>query len=117
MRGTSPTKSRADCRHIVASFWYRQAFPTRLSPQRAAMPEFDTTVQGCRLATSVGGVLPEAAPRLAPYLAELTTFPNGKHDDQVDSTAQMLDWFKGTGRHSGIFGYYRMLAQMRDAPG
>jgi len=25
-------------------------------------------------------------------------FPNGKHDDQVDSTAQMLDWFKQAGR-------------------
>ena len=59
--------------------------------------------------------LPEAAPWLAPYLAELTTFPNGKHDDQVDSTAQMLDWFKTAARHSGIFGYYRMLAQMNGA--
>ncbi len=46
-----------DCRQIVASDWYRSLFPTRLSPQRAAMPEFDTTAQGCRLATSVGGVL------------------------------------------------------------
>jgi predicted phage terminase large subunit-like protein len=31
---------------------------------------------------------------LAEYLQELTVFPNGKHDDQVDSTAQLLDWFK-----------------------
>jgi hypothetical protein len=38
--------------------------------------------------------LPEAAPWLAPYLHELTVFPHGKHDDQVDSTAQLLDWFK-----------------------
>src|SRR5689334_6947202 len=50
-------KLSRDCRHIVASDWYRTLFPTRLSPQRAAMPEFDTTAQGCRLATSVGGVL------------------------------------------------------------
>ena len=51
-------KLSRDCRHIVGSGWYRQIFPgTRLSPQRAAMPEFDTTAQGCRLATSVGGVL------------------------------------------------------------
>ena len=28
------------------------------------------------------------------YLHELTTFPKGKHDDQADSTAQFLDWFK-----------------------
>jgi hypothetical protein len=46
-----------DCRHILASDWYRQVFPTRLSAQRQAMSEFDTTAQGCRLATSVGGVL------------------------------------------------------------
>ncbi len=57
MRRTSPRNCRADCRQIVASEWYRRVFPTRLSPQRAAMPEFDTTAEGCRLATSVGGVL------------------------------------------------------------
>ncbi len=50
-------KLSRDCRQILASGWYREVFPTRLSPQRAAMPEFDTTAQGCRLATSVGGVL------------------------------------------------------------
>src|SRR6202047_3666803 len=50
-------KLSRDCRHIVASDWYRGIFPTRLSPQRAAMPEFDTTAQGRRPATPVGGVL------------------------------------------------------------
>jgi len=34
---------------------------------------------------------------LAEYLHELTAFPKGKHDDQVDSTAQMLDWLKRAG--------------------
>ena len=54
----------------------------------------------------------EQAPWLAPYLAELTAFPNGKHDDQVDSTAQMLDWFKGAGRErGGFYGYYKGLAR------
>ena len=42
--------------------------------------------------------LPSAAPWLAAYLHELTTFPNGRHDDQVDSTAQLLDWFKQSGQ-------------------
>jgi hypothetical protein len=50
-------KLARDCRRIVASEWYRHLFPTRLSPQRQAAPEFETTAQGCRLATSVGGVL------------------------------------------------------------
>ena len=35
-------------------------------------------------------LLKEAA-WLAEYVHELTIFPKGKHDDQVDSTAQMLD--------------------------
>ena len=39
------------------SDWYQRLFPTRLSQERQAVPEFETTAQGCRLATSVGGVL------------------------------------------------------------
>jgi predicted phage terminase large subunit-like protein len=31
--------------------------------------------------------VPEKAPWLAQYLDEMTVFPNGRHDDQVDSTA------------------------------
>jgi predicted phage terminase large subunit-like protein len=34
--------------------------------------------------------LPNSAPWLAAYLKELLAFPNGKHDDQVDSTSQFL---------------------------
>jgi hypothetical protein len=56
--------------------------------------------------------LPERASWLAQYLAELTAFPNGKHDDQVDSTAQMLDWFKGVAREpGGFYQYYKALAE------
>ena len=36
--------------------------------------------------------LPEKAPWLATY--EMATFNHGKHDDQVDSTSQALNWFK-----------------------
>jgi hypothetical protein len=46
-----------DCRRIVASDWCQRLFPTRLSPRHQAVPEFETTAQGCRIATSVGGVL------------------------------------------------------------
>src|SRR6516165_5813001 len=42
--------------------------------------------------------LPKEAAWLAEYLHELTVFPKGRHDDQVDSTAQMLDWFKRGGQ-------------------
>ena len=66
--------------------------------------------------------LPDAAPWLAAYLHEITTFPNGRHDDQVDSTAQMLDWFKQAGSgvptsNAGIFEYTRQLAEeLRNSP-
>ncbi len=40
--------------------------------------------------------LPEKAEWLAEYIHELLVFPNGKYDDQVDSTSQTLDWLKQT---------------------
>ena len=47
-------KLSRDCRHILTSDWYRQLFATRLSAQRQAVSEFETTAQGRRLATSAG---------------------------------------------------------------
>src|SRR5689334_6436632 len=57
--------------------------------------------------------IPETAPWLAEYLHEMTVFPNGKHDDQVDSTAQFLDWFAKPFPGQGIFELYRRLARLR----
>ena len=36
--------------------------------------------------------VPQDAPWLASWLDELLAFPNGRHDDQVDSTSQALDY-------------------------
>jgi predicted phage terminase large subunit-like protein len=58
--------------------------------------------------------LPETASWLAEYLHEITVFPKGKHDDQVDSTAQFLDWFKKPMPNWGIFEYTRRLAEAAD---
>ena len=55
--------------------------------------------------------IPETAPWLAEYLHEMTVFPNGKHDDQADSTAQFLDWFKKPFPVQGLYEYYRQRAQ------
>ena len=38
--------------------------------------------------------LPQEADWLTEYMNELTVFPNGKYDDQVDSTSQALDWIR-----------------------
>jgi len=51
-------KHALDTRTIMASSWYQSLFPrTRLSSQRQALQELMTSLQGFRLATSVGGVL------------------------------------------------------------
>jgi predicted phage terminase large subunit-like protein len=49
--------------------------------------------------------IPETAPWLTEYLHEMTIFPNGKHDDQVDSTAQFLRFHPK--RHSQRYRYAR----------
>ena len=51
--------------------------------------------------------LPQEAPWLAAFLQELTTFPNGKYNDQVDSTSQALAWHKQAPPEHTIFAYYR----------
>ena len=55
--------------------------------------------------------IPETAPWLAEYLHELTVFPNGKHDDQADSTAQFLDWFKRPFPGQGLYELMRIQAE------
>jgi predicted phage terminase large subunit-like protein len=51
--------------------------------------------------------IPQSAPWLAEYLHEMTVFPNGKHDDQVDSTAQFLEWFQKPFPGQNIYELYR----------
>ncbi len=40
--------------------------------------------------------LPEQAPWLADFEAEVLAFPGGAHDDQVDALTQYLDWLRGS---------------------
>jgi len=61
---------------------------------------------------------------LGEYLHELTIFPNGKYDDQADSTSQALDWVKSDSRNL-VFGLNefwrreeeRMIAEQQAATG
>lgn len=53
--------------------------------------------------------IPEQAPWLAEFLHELVMFPNGKYDDQVDSTSQalaQLNYKEMKGRN--VYDYYRL---------
>ena len=47
--------------------------------------------------------LPTDAPWLADFRHELVTFPKGRHDDQVDSVSQFLNWAKRRGSGRAIF--------------
>jgi predicted phage terminase large subunit-like protein len=55
--------------------------------------------------------LPAEANWVPAYLHELTVFPRGKHDDQVDSTSQFLEWFKQPMPGAGIFEFTKQLAR------
>jgi predicted phage terminase large subunit-like protein len=56
--------------------------------------------------------LPREAHWLADYLHELTVFPNGRYDDQVDSTSQALALTKQGPPGWGMLEYYRQLADI-----
>ena len=58
-------------------------------------------------------LFPEKAHWLDAYLLELTTFPNAKHDDQVDSTVNALAWStqEATKPGMGIRSYYKREAE------
>src|ERR1700736_6081062 len=60
--------------------------------------------------------IPEEAPWVAEYLHEMTVFPKGKHDDQVDATAQFLDWFKTPMPQWGAFEAARRRAEELKPP-
>lgn len=58
--------------------------------------------------------LPKDAPWLAAYMNELLAFPGGRYDDQVDSTAQALDWFGTPKPYDGFWEFVKQdLERMR----
>ena len=61
---------------------------------KAFRPETDKVTRMASETPAIEGgnvYLPTKAPWLDDYLHELSRFPNGKHDDQVDSTSQALN--------------------------
>ena len=55
--------------------------------------------------------LPQNAAWLPGYSHELIMFPKGKHDDQVNSTIQALQWFSQKLSEPPAITYYQLLAQ------
>lgn len=54
---------------------------------------------------------PASASWLTDYVHELTSFPHARHDDQVDSTAQALEWIAEAGREPPFLTYIRLEAE------
>jgi len=55
--------------------------------------------------------LPHGASWLEDYVYELCGFPGLKHDDQVDSTSQFLDWWREEGDPGGLYHFYEQEAE------
>jgi predicted phage terminase large subunit-like protein len=52
------SKHSRDCRTVLQSPWYREAFPgTRINPEKSAEDNFMTSKRGYRMATSIGATL------------------------------------------------------------
>lgn len=69
---------------------------TRL-PVIATKPENDKMTRAIAASSTceAGRIhIPDDALWLDNYLSELTSFPNAKHDDMVDSTSQFINWWR-----------------------
>ena len=70
-------------------------YPTPITPKGDKIVRM--SAQSARI--EAGHVhLPRQAPWLDDFRKELLTFPNGQHDDQVDSVSQFLNWHENRPR-------------------
>ena len=66
----------------------------------AIKPEGDKVTRMCAVSAHIEAgyvYLPERAPWLDDFQTEVLQFPNGRHDDQVDSMSQFLNWLRKKG--------------------
>lgn len=91
--GAISNKFSLDCRRLITSQWYRQCFPyVQLSPEQNQRSKFSTTLNGFRLATSVGGTLTGEG-------GDFLIIDDPHQPGQVASTKyrqRTLDWFSNT---------------------
>lgn len=50
------------------------------------------------------------------YLSELSNFPNGTNDDEVDATTQVINWIRKRGNSTGLIDYYKEQAETAQPP-
>ena len=68
-------------------------------------------------------LIPAEAAWLADFQTEVVNFPKGKHDDQVDSMSQFLNWVKSHVSQADVLAvlelnkyFPRMLSSYYDGP-
>lgn len=61
-------------------------------------------------------LLPSEAAWLADFKRELQSFPRGRHDDQVDSFSQFLNWSKGNGFWRALDRQHPLRVERRSRP-
>jgi predicted phage terminase large subunit-like protein len=61
--------------------------------------------------------LPDPAidPAIESFLGELSSFPNGTNDDEVDAWTQAINWYASRDRNMGIFNWYKQKSEQIDA--
>lgn len=59
---------------------------------------------------------PSIDPDIETYLTELSAFPSGKNDDEVDATTQFVNWWRKRSQGSGIMDYYAQLTATHKVP-
>lgn len=87
-----------------------------LSKVKGIKPEHDKVMRMVAQTPEIEAgmvLLPKDAHWLTDYVYELTTFPKGKYDDQVDSTAQALKWITGAGRTPAAILFYQQEWERR----
>ena len=90
----------------------------RMSMVKGVKPDGDKIMRlHAQTATIENGFvhIPTNAYWLADYLHEMSVFPNGRYDDQVDSTAQAIAWTKVRSLNTGMLDYMKELAENRHA--
>ena len=60
--------------------------------------------------------LPKSAEWLGEFLTELLSFPNGRHDDQVDSVSQFLRWLQADALNQISFPVLFVVSRPREFP-
>ncbi|MDQ8699207.1 phage terminase large subunit [Hyphomicrobium sp. LHD-15] len=76
-----------------------QVLPIGLAPENSKVARMEA--QSTRF-ESGSVLLPTSASWLDVYKTELLSFPGGRHDDQVDSTSQFLNWIESRRPRAGV---------------